>query len=58
MAVVVAGGAGWATDDTSAVAIWVPPGSGDMGLGRILRIGLARMPFTGMVRRPSELSAP
>jgi ribosomal protein S18 acetylase RimI-like enzyme len=35
----------WATDDTSAVAIWVPPGSGEMGLGRMLRLGLARMPF-------------
>ncbi len=29
----------------SAVAVWVPPGSGDMSLGRMLRIGLARMPF-------------
>ncbi len=35
----------WATDDTSAVAVWVPPGSGEMGLGRMLRVGLARMPF-------------
>lgn len=35
----------WETADTSAVAVWVPPGSGDMGLGRMLRVGLARMPF-------------
>jgi len=35
----------WATDDASAVAVWVPPGSGDMGLVRMLRLGLARMPF-------------
>ncbi len=35
----------WATDDTSAVAIWLPPDSGDMGLGRMLRLGLAKMPF-------------
>jgi ribosomal protein S18 acetylase RimI-like enzyme len=35
----------WATDDTSAVAVWVPPGSGEMGLGRMLKVGLARMPF-------------
>jgi ribosomal protein S18 acetylase RimI-like enzyme len=35
----------WCTDDMSAVAVWVPPGSGDMSLGRMLRIGLARMPF-------------
>ena len=35
----------WATDDVSAVAVWVPPDSGDMGLGRMLRVGLARMPF-------------
>jgi ribosomal protein S18 acetylase RimI-like enzyme len=35
----------WANEDTSAVAVWVPPGSGEMGLGRMLRVGLARMPF-------------
>ncbi len=35
----------WATDDASAVAVWVPPGSGEMGLGRMLRLGMARMPF-------------
>jgi ribosomal protein S18 acetylase RimI-like enzyme len=35
----------WANEDTSAVATWVPPGSGDMGLGRMLRLGLARMPL-------------
>jgi ribosomal protein S18 acetylase RimI-like enzyme len=33
------------TDDASAVAVWTPPGSGDLGLGRMLRLGLARMPF-------------
>lgn len=35
----------WGTDDTSGVAVWVPPDSGEMGLGRMLRIGLARMPI-------------
>jgi ribosomal protein S18 acetylase RimI-like enzyme len=35
----------WGTDDTSAVAVWVPPGRGDMSLGRMLRLGLAKMPF-------------
>ena len=35
----------WGTADTSAVAVWVPPDSGDMGLGRMLRLGGARMPF-------------
>lgn len=35
----------WGTDDQSAVAVWVPPDSGAMGLGRMLRLGLARMPF-------------
>ncbi len=35
----------WCTDDRSAVAVWVPPGSGDMSLGRMLQIGSAKMPF-------------
>lgn len=35
----------WCTDDMSAVAVWVPPDSGEMSLGRMLRIGLARMPL-------------
>ena len=35
----------WGADDASAVAAWVPPDSGEMGLGRMLRLGLARMPF-------------
>jgi len=35
----------WGTDHVSAVAVWVPPDSGKMGLGRMLRLGLARMPF-------------
>ena len=35
----------WGTDDSSAVAVWVPPDSGEMGLGRMLKVGLARMPF-------------
>ena len=51
----------WATDDASAVAVWVPPGSGDMGVGRMLRLGLARMPFRlGMTgtRRRRVLLAP
>jgi len=51
----------WATDDASAVAVWIPPDSGDMGLGRMLRLGLARMPFrlgmTGTRRFMQALSA-
>lgn len=35
----------WGNDDLSAVAVWIPPGSGEMGLGRMLKVGLARMPF-------------
>ena len=35
----------WGTDDASAVAVWVPPGSGEMGLTRLLRVGGARLPF-------------
>ena len=35
----------WGTDDASAVAVWLPPDSGDMRLGRMLRLGLARVPF-------------
>ncbi|MGI8658971.1 MAG: GNAT family N-acetyltransferase [Candidatus Limnocylindria bacterium] len=35
----------WGTDDASAVAVWVPPDSGEMSFGRMLRLGLARMPF-------------
>jgi ribosomal protein S18 acetylase RimI-like enzyme len=35
----------WATDDMSAVAVWIPPASGDLGFGRMLRVGFARMPF-------------
>jgi ribosomal protein S18 acetylase RimI-like enzyme len=35
----------WATDDASAVAVWVPPGSGEMGPGRMLQIGMAMLPF-------------
>jgi ribosomal protein S18 acetylase RimI-like enzyme len=34
----------WSNDDTSAVAVWIPPDSGEMGLGRMLQIGLARVP--------------
>ena len=35
----------WANDDASAVAVWVPPGSGEMGPGRALQIGMAMLPF-------------
>ena len=51
----------WATEDASAVAVWVPPDSGDMGLARMLRLGLARMPIrlgmTGTRRFLQALSA-
>jgi hypothetical protein len=29
----------WGADDASAVAAWVPPDSGEMGFGRMLRLG-------------------
>jgi GNAT superfamily N-acetyltransferase len=35
----------WGTRDASAVAVWLPPESGEMRLGRMLRLGLARVPF-------------
>jgi ribosomal protein S18 acetylase RimI-like enzyme len=35
----------WATNDVSAVAVWLPPDSGEMRLDRMLRLGLARVPF-------------
>jgi ribosomal protein S18 acetylase RimI-like enzyme len=35
----------WGTGDASAVAVWLPPDSGDMRLDRMLRLGLARVPF-------------
>ncbi len=35
----------WANDDASAVAVWVPPNSGEMGPGRMLQVGMARLPF-------------
>lgn len=35
----------WATDDTSAGAGWVPPGSGEMGLGRRSWTGTAARPI-------------
>ena len=51
----------WGTDDASAVAVWVPPGSGEMGLGRMLRVGGGRMPFRlgmrGTLRFMRALSA-
>lgn len=34
----------WADPDVSAVAVWLPPGSTSMTMGRMLRAGLARMP--------------
>jgi hypothetical protein len=49
------------TDDASAVAVWVPPESGAMGLGRMLRVGLGSMPFhlglSGSKRFMQALSA-
>lgn len=35
----------WANDDSSAIAVWIPPDSGEMGLGRMLKVGLAKMPL-------------
>lgn len=32
-------------DNTSAVAVGIPPDSGDLGFGRMLRVGFSRMPF-------------
>lgn len=51
----------WSTDDASAAAVWLPPGSTDMGLGRMLRVGLATMPaqlgLSGSRRFMQALSA-
>ena len=51
----------WAADDTSAAAVWLPPGSTDMSLGRMLRVGLTRMPvqlgLSGSCRFMKALSA-
>jgi ribosomal protein S18 acetylase RimI-like enzyme len=35
----------WSNDDRSAIAVWMPPDSGEMSPGRMLRLGAARMPF-------------
>ena len=35
----------WATDDASAVAVWIPPDSGDMSFSQMLRLGFAKTPF-------------
>lgn len=35
----------WANEDASAVAVWVPPGHGEMGPGRMLQVGMAMLPF-------------
>lgn len=35
----------WANDDVSAVAVWVPPQSGPISPGRLLRSGWGAMPF-------------
>jgi ribosomal protein S18 acetylase RimI-like enzyme len=35
----------WGTHDASAVAVWLPPDSGEMRLGRTLRLGVARVPL-------------
>ena len=35
----------WANKDASAVAVWVPPGSGEMGPVRALQIGMAMLPL-------------
>jgi hypothetical protein len=44
----------WVDEEASAVAIWVPPGSGGMTTVRMLRVGIARLPLyvgvTGTVR--------
>ena len=32
-------------DDASAVAVWFPPGSTDVTLGRMLRVGMGALPF-------------
>lgn len=38
-------GESYANDDASAVAIWFPPGQTTISLSRMLRVGLAAMPF-------------
>ncbi|MCY7418397.1 MAG: hypothetical protein LH650_07865 [Chloroflexi bacterium] len=36
-----------ANEDVSAVAIWLPPESGEMSPGRMLRAGMGAPPFKG-----------
>ena len=51
----------WANDDASAVAIWLHPEGGSMSMGRMLRVGVWRMPFVlgldGMRRFSAAMSA-
>lgn len=35
----------WAIDDAAAVAVWLPPGSGSMTTSRMLRVGMAGLPW-------------
>lgn len=51
----------WSNDDASAVAIWLNPESGPMGMARMLRAGMWRAPFmlglAGMGRMSKAMSA-
>lgn len=51
----------WTNDDTSAVAIWLPPESGPMTMPRMLRAGMWRAPFMlgldGLGRMSKAMSA-
>ena len=35
----------WGNDDASAVAVWLPPESGAMTMGRMLRVGIGALPL-------------
>ena len=39
----------WANDDASAVAVWLPPESGPVSPGRLLRSGMASLPWKSSI---------
>jgi GNAT superfamily N-acetyltransferase len=47
----------WAIDDGSAVAVWVPPGSGSMSTSRMLRVGMAALPLRVGIRGTTRFLA-
>jgi len=45
----------WANEDTSAVAGWLPPGATDISTVRVMRAGMAMLPFKVGPRRALRL---